>query len=122
MSEFVYGLEKAARQNQIAIHVGIHDRGADHNNKVKNCSIWIDEDGEFISKSWYQKIHLFDVDIEDGPYLKESDIIEEGREIKPPFDTPIGRVGTAICFDVSRATHSTLTLAARDFSLGYYQR
>ena len=28
-------------------------------------------------------------------------IIEEGMEIHPPFETPVGLVGLLICFDVS---------------------
>jgi predicted amidohydrolase len=27
--------------------------------------------------------------------------VEKGMEILPPFETPIGRVGLSICFDVS---------------------
>ena len=27
--------------------------------------------------------------------------VERGVEILPPFETPVGRVGLAICFDVS---------------------
>jgi len=37
---------------------------------VKNTLIWIDEEGEITHR--YQKLHLFDVDIEGGPVLKES--------------------------------------------------
>jgi len=32
--------------------------------------------------------------------MKESETIEAGREIVPPFDTPLGKVGMAICFDL----------------------
>lgn len=27
--------------------------------------------------------------------------VEKGMEILPPFETPVGRVGLSICFDVS---------------------
>jgi len=67
--------------------------------KVKNTSLWIDEAGQISQR--YQKVHLFDVEIEGGPVLKESNGVEKGMEILPPFETKIGRVGLMICFDVS---------------------
>lgn len=30
--------------------------------------------------------------------------VEPGQKILPPFDTPVGRVGLAICFDVRVST------------------
>lgn len=32
--------------------------------------------------------------------MKESDTIEAGKEIVPPFETDVGKVGMAICFDL----------------------
>lgn len=46
-------------------------------------------------------MHLFDVEIEGGPVLKESNSVEKGMEIPRPFETAVGRVGLMICFDVS---------------------
>ena len=37
---------------------------------MKNTLLWIDEQGQIVQR--YQKLHLFDVDIEGGPVLKES--------------------------------------------------
>ena len=37
---------------------------------MKNTVVWISADGEVVHR--YQKIHLFDVDIQNGPVLKES--------------------------------------------------
>ena len=68
-SEFVLGLREEARREKLPIHVGIHEPGND-SRKVKNTVLWIDERGEIAHR--YQKIHLFDVDIKDGPVLKES--------------------------------------------------
>lgn len=64
---------------------------------MKNTSIWI-ERGQITQR--YQKIHLFDVDITGGPVLKESNSVEKGMSILPPFETAVGRVGLTICFDV----------------------
>ena len=55
-------------QQKIHINVGIHEVASE--SRLKNLLIWIDDQGA-ITQS-YQKIHLFDVDIKDGPCLKES--------------------------------------------------
>lgn len=68
-SEFVRGLREDARRERLPIHVGVHEPGLD-THRVKNTALWIDEQGEIAHR--YQKIHLFDVDIKDGPVLKES--------------------------------------------------
>jgi predicted amidohydrolase len=60
--------------------------------------LWIDETGEIAQR--YQKIHLFDINQEDGPKMMESDSVESGKEIIKPFDSCIGKIGSSICFDL----------------------
>ncbi|KAL8859425.1 MAG: hypothetical protein Q9178_004103 [Gyalolechia marmorata] len=96
-SPFVLGLQASAREHSLAINVGIHEPTQD-GKKVKNSLIWINESGHIERR--YQKLHLFDVDIPWGPVLKESNSVEKGMEIVPPFPTAVGNVGLLICFDL----------------------
>lgn len=55
----------------------------------------INAEGEIVSA--YDKVHLFDVDIPEKKIrLKESDMIEKGRKIVPPVESPVGKIGLAI--------------------------
>lgn len=72
---------------------------------MKNTLIWINEKGEISHR--YQKLHLFDVEIEHGPVLRESKSVEPGSAILPPFETPVGKVASMICFDLRFPTLST---------------
>ncbi|KAJ5899124.1 hypothetical protein N7495_003868, partial [Penicillium taxi] len=94
--KFLSALQDAAKLEKIHINVGIHEIATE--NKLKNSLVWIDDQG-LITQN-YQKIHLFDVDIKGGPSLKESASVQPGKGILPPFQTPVGRVGLAICFDL----------------------
>ncbi|KAK3316897.1 carbon-nitrogen hydrolase [Apodospora peruviana] len=97
-SEFVHGLQVAANNHKLPIHVGIHEPVEADSTKVKNTVIWIDEQGDIEHR--YQKIHLFDVNIKGGPILTESKWVEKGMAIEPPFETSFGKVGSTICFDL----------------------
>jgi predicted amidohydrolase len=70
-SEYVVGLQKEAREHKIAITAGIHEPGLESSKKIRNTAIWISEEGEIIHR--YQKVHLFDMDIKDGPQARESE-------------------------------------------------
>ena len=67
-SEFVLGLQDEARKVGLPINVGVHEPA--EGGKVKNTLLWIDDKGEIVQR--YQKLHLFDVEIKNGPILKES--------------------------------------------------
>lgn len=67
-TSFVSSLQRDALEQNIHINVGIHEVASE--TRLKNLLIWIDDKGIITQK--YQKIHMFDVDIKDGPVLKES--------------------------------------------------
>jgi len=61
-------------------------------------SIVYDPHGQLLAS--YDKLHLFDVDIDDGVgSYRESDTYQAGGQVQV-FDTPLGRVGMAICYDL----------------------
>ena len=65
--------------------------------RVKNVLLYINHKGEILQQ--YQKLHLFDVDVPNGPILKESNSVQPGTRIADILDTPAGRLGSALCYD-----------------------
>lgn len=66
--------------------------------KIRAVSLLFNDKGEQISR--YDKIHLFDVQIqENGEKYTESETIEAGSEITVT-NTPVGNLGIAICYDL----------------------
>ena len=62
------------------------------------CSLLVDDQGQVVAR--YDKLHLFDVDVTDnrGRY-RESDDFAFGSRIVVA-DTPVGRLGLTVCYDV----------------------
>ena len=83
-----------AKQNHILL-VGGSVPEAEDGLLYNSCFVY-DPDGRLIAR--HRKIHLFDVDIP-GMRFHESHSFAPGRDITV-FDTPFGRMGAAICFDV----------------------
>ncbi len=48
----------------------------------------------------YDKIHMFDVDLASGESWRESNAYEAGRNVVTVEDTPVGRLGLAVCYDL----------------------
>lgn len=96
-SPFVLGIQEQAKKHSLPVNVGVHEPTTS-GQKVKNTLLWIDEQGKITHR--YQKLHLFDVEIKDGPILKESNSVERGSRIEDPVETPLGKVGMLICFDL----------------------
>ena len=65
---------------------------------MKNVLLYINSKGEIVQR--YQKLHLFDVDVPNGPILKESNSVQPGSEIPDIIETPAGKLGSCICYDI----------------------
>lgn len=62
-----------------------------------NRAFVIDSMGEIVAR--YDKIHMFDVDLVTGESWRESNAYAAGEEVVT-VETPIGRLGLAICYDI----------------------
>ena len=65
--------------------------------KVYNTSYVFDPTGRCVAH--HRKMHLFDIDVAGGQRFRESDTLSAGNEITV-FDTPWGKMGLCICFDL----------------------
>jgi predicted amidohydrolase len=89
-------MRELARSLGIYVHVGSlaikisPDRAA-------NRAFLIDPKGEIAAR--YDKIHMFDVDLEGGESYRESNSYRPG-EIAVTTDLPWGRLGVSICYDL----------------------
>lgn len=65
--------------------------------KPCNLSLVFGPDGHL--EAGYRKLHLFDVEVEDGPSYRESDAIAAGNELVVAR-TELGSLGLSICYDL----------------------
>lgn len=72
---------------------GIHEKVEDESGKIFNTHILVDSNGEIAAT--YRKIHLFDVNTPEFKF-RESKVVEGGKTITKPVETPIGRIGLQI--------------------------
>lgn len=87
-----------AKELGICLLVGsVAEIAEGENNRCHNTSLLFGPDGSLIST--YRKVHLFDVDVEDGVRFKESDTVAPGSDIVVA-NSPVGRIGMSICYDL----------------------
>jgi predicted amidohydrolase len=83
-----------------------------------DCGIWIAlglpvsrEDGRWANRTVlfnakgeiaarYDKIHMFDVELDTGESWRESAAYAPGEQVVTVDDTPLGRLGLTICYDI----------------------
>jgi len=63
-----------------------------------NRSFVVNAAGELAAR--YDKIHMFDVELESGESWRESAQYAPGKKVVVVPDTPIGRLGLAVCYDI----------------------
>jgi deaminated glutathione amidase len=81
--------------------------------RIANRTFLIDPGGVVTSK--YDKIHMFDVDLEDGESYRESNTYQPG-DAAVIADLPWGRAGLTICYDLRfPALYTDIANAGADF-------
>ena len=97
---FVTGMKALAKDNGIWIIFGMNEKVEDpSDDRNYNCTVVINSDGEIVST--YHKTHLYD-----AFGYKESDDNKPGDHFFEPIDTPFGKIGLFVCYEVARYQRS----------------
>lgn len=94
MSEF---FASKAAQHGIWLHCGSIGEIIPGEERLYNTTLLMDPKGEIAAR--YEKIHMYDVVIKNGPSTKESDTNKPGNRIVVA-DTDFCKVGLSICYDM----------------------
>jgi predicted amidohydrolase len=91
-------VREAAAKHGLWVHLGSLAVRSEHaDGRFANRAFVIDHKGAVRAR--YDKMHLFDVDLPDGQSIRESAAYVPG-ERAVAVDTPWGRLGLAICYDL----------------------
>ena len=90
-------VRRAAADAGVWVHLGSLALKGD-GDKLVNRGFVIDDRGE--SRARYDKIHLFDVDLPTGESWRESAMYEAGKKAVIVPNTPVGKLGLTICYDL----------------------
>lgn len=95
----VVGLRALAAELGVWLLIGsaIVASGHEGDARAANRSLLIDDQGQVVGR--YDKLHVFDVDLPNGETYRESSTIRPGDGARV-VDTPFGRLGFAICYDI----------------------
>ena len=81
--------------------------------KIRACSLLVDDQGQQVAR--YDKLHLFDAQVSDsrGRYRESDDYAAGDRLVV--VDTPVGRLGMSVCYDLRFAElYTALRLAGAE--------
>lgn len=87
----------SAKQAGIWVALGSLALVAENEERLVNRSLVIDDAGTIRAR--YDKLHLFDVDLATGESWRESAAFRPGEETVAA-ETPVGKLGLSICYDL----------------------
>ncbi|KAI1210726.1 carbon-nitrogen hydrolase [Annulohypoxylon truncatum] len=103
--------EESSRTREEGKEEEAGENEADKDPKIKlyNRTIYITPTGALLENGSYDKLHLFDYP---SASLRESATTQAGSRFTPPIPSPIGLLGSLICFDL-RFPEAALHLTTR---------
>ncbi len=67
--------------------------------KVSNTALMVNPQGEEVVR--YDKVHLFDVNLDDGNIYQESNTVQAGKSLPELADSAeLGKIALSVCYDV----------------------
>ncbi|HEY7416039.1 MAG TPA: carbon-nitrogen hydrolase family protein [Ktedonobacteraceae bacterium] len=90
---FVCGLGEAAREHGLWVISGMLETAEHDAQRTHNTTVVFDAQGTL--RASYRKTHMFD-----AFGYKESDVFVPGRELFHPLETPFGRMGLFVCYEL----------------------
>lgn len=91
---FVSGLRDLAKTYGVWIVFGMHERTEDPaDSRSYNTIVVVDASGEIVTT--YRKTHLYD-----AFHHRESDATKPGDQLFTPIETPFGKLGLMVCYEV----------------------
>lgn len=90
---FVRGLGEAARKHHIWVISGMLETVEHDIRHTHNTTVVIDAQGTL--QAYYRKTHMFD-----AFGYKESDVFAPGNALFHPLETPFGRMGLFVCYEL----------------------
>jgi len=94
---WVRRMSELSRRHRLTLLLGSLPERIEGETRVYNTSVLLGPDGATLAT--YRKIHLFDIDLPGLEHLKESRAVRPGEALVVA-DTPAGRIGLSICYDV----------------------
>jgi predicted amidohydrolase len=90
-------VREAAAKHGLWVHLGSLALKGESDRRNANRAFVIDDKGAIRAR--YDKMHLFDIDLPGGQSIRESEAYAPGAEAVA-VDTPWGRLGLAVCYDL----------------------
>lgn len=109
-------LSQQAKENKLWIVGGTIPIRTNKPDKMRAACLVFDNHGECVGR--YDKIHLFDARVSETEIYYESKTTAPGSDLTV-LDTPFGRLGLAVCFDVrfSEMFHQMMKQGAEIFAI-----
>lgn len=90
---FVTGMRELAKANRLWMIFGFTRKTEADDGRIYNCTVVLNAAGEIVGT--YHKTHLYD-----AFRYRESDLVKAGDRLFAPIDTPFGRIGLFVCYEV----------------------